>query len=199
MTRHRILRSLLICSAALATANCAAIQRHFAWLHIAPKPAAKFEPKSVAPSGDIVKAALDDSFYADAVKAIDRRDYGAALELLQAARERSPDDVRVLNAFGVVYDKLGRFDLSGRYYQQAAALDPGSMIVANNEAYSRVLQSRAASSPIAAPAEVQTASASPVPAPVMQPPVAEASVGRPPSRARAGHASTCRDPSELRR
>ena len=29
------------------------------------------------------------------------------------------DDIRVLNAFGVVYDKLGRFDLSARYYDEA--------------------------------------------------------------------------------
>ena len=50
-----------------------------------------------------------DSYYASATAAIGRRDYAEALELLQAARERaSPDDVRVLNAFGVIYDKLGR-------------------------------------------------------------------------------------------
>ena len=161
MTRHRILRSLLICTAALATANCAAVQRHLAWFHAAPKVA----PRMAAPSADVVKAAYDDGLYGDAVKAIDHRDYGSALELLQAARERAPGDVRVLNAFGVVYDKLGRFDLSGGYYAQAAALDPGSTIVANNESYSRVLQARAAASTgLAAPAEVQTASAAPTPA-----------------------------------
>lgn len=147
MTRHPILRSLLICSVALTTTNCAAVQRHFAWLHITPKVA----PRVATQSADVVKTALDDGLYGDAVKAIDRRDYGNALELLQAARDRSPGDVRVLNAFGVVYDKLGRFDLSGRFYAQASTLDPGSMIVANNEAYSRVLQARAAAS---TPAEI---------------------------------------------
>ncbi len=81
-----------------------------------------------------------DNFYRAAASAIERRDYAQALELLQSARDKSPNDVRVLNAFGVVYDKLGRFDLSNRYYAQALAAAPGSTIVAENQAYSNVLQ-----------------------------------------------------------
>ncbi|HWE48057.1 MAG TPA: LytR C-terminal domain-containing protein [Caulobacteraceae bacterium] len=169
MTRHRILRSLLISSAALAATGCAAIQHHFAWLHLAPKPAPQLATRPLQQSPDLVKAAVDDSLYGDAVKAIDRRDYGNALELLQAARERTPQDVRVINAFGVVYDKLGRFDLSGRYYAQATRLDPGSTIVANNEAYSRVLQTRAAGSNRFTAPEVQLARATPTPTPAAKP------------------------------
>jgi tetratricopeptide (TPR) repeat protein len=81
-----------------------------------------------------------DGYYLAAKSAIDRRDYGTALELLQAARTRRADDANVLNAMGVVYDKLGRFDLSARYYAQAAALDPGSAIIAHNQAYSNELR-----------------------------------------------------------
>ena len=81
-----------------------------------------------------------DSYYQAAVGAIDNRDYGLALDYLQAARNRDPHDVRVLNALGVVYDKLGRFDLSARYYAQALTVDPASAIVANNMTYSKVLQ-----------------------------------------------------------
>ena len=84
----------------------------------------------------------DDSQYASAAHAIEVRDYSAALDYLQAARERKSNDVRVLNAFGVVYDKLGRFDLSGRYYAQAQALDPSSPIIAQNLAYSALLQGK---------------------------------------------------------
>lgn len=84
----------------------------------------------------------DDSQYASAAHAIEVRDYTVALDYLQAARDRKADDVRVMNAFGVVYDKLGRFDLSARYYAQAQALDPGSPIVAQNLAYSALLQGR---------------------------------------------------------
>ena len=81
-----------------------------------------------------------DANSAAAGAAIDRRDYGLALERLQAARTARSDDIRVLNAFGVVYDKLGRFDLSARYYGQARALDPASSVVAENLGYSRFLQ-----------------------------------------------------------
>jgi tetratricopeptide (TPR) repeat protein len=81
-----------------------------------------------------------DLYYAAAVRAIDARDYAQALDDLQAGRAIAPDDVRVINAFGVVYDKLGRFDLSKRYYAQARQLDPTSRVVENNVAYSERLQ-----------------------------------------------------------
>jgi hypothetical protein len=90
----------------------------------------------------------EDTAYAAAATAIDRGDYAKALDLLQLARSRDPDDIRVLNAFGVVYDKLGRFDLSARYYRQAKALDPTSPIVASNQAYSQTLQLAMASPPL---------------------------------------------------
>lgn len=79
-------------------------------------------------------------YYDNAVTAINGRHYALALEYLQAARTREPADVRVLTAFGVVYDKLGRFDLSARYYAQAATVDPQSKIIATDMNYSRRLQ-----------------------------------------------------------
>jgi len=79
-------------------------------------------------------------YYDNAVAAINGRHYALALEYLQAARTGKPADVRVLTAFGVVYDKLGRFDLSARYYGQAAAVDPQSKIIATDMDYSRRLQ-----------------------------------------------------------
>jgi Flp pilus assembly protein TadD len=84
--------------------------------------------------------AASDRLYADAVQAIDKRDYGEAIDLLQVAREAHPADARVLTAMGVVYDKLGRFDLSDRYYAQADKADPGSRIVALDRRYSMVLR-----------------------------------------------------------
>jgi Flp pilus assembly protein TadD len=83
----------------------------------------------------------EDRLYADAVKAIDNRDYGEAISLLQVARDGRPGDPRVLTAMGVVYDKLGRFDLSDRYYDQAEKADPGSKIVALDRKYSMFLRS----------------------------------------------------------
>ena len=92
-------------------------------------------------------AEREDADYASARAAIERRDYADALDWLQSARARNPNDIRVLNAFGVVYDKLGRFDLSTRYYQQALAIDRSSEIVAHNLAYSQGLQTRIVASP----------------------------------------------------
>src|SRR5258706_7222808 len=84
--------------------------------------------------------APQDRFYESAVSAINARDYGRALDYLQAARDRDPHNVKALNALGVVYDKLGRFDLSARYYAQARAIEPEARIVAENTRYSKVLQ-----------------------------------------------------------
>ncbi|SFJ65875.1 tetratricopeptide repeat protein [Caulobacter sp. UNC279MFTsu5.1] len=88
-------------------------------------------------------AAVVDRLYARAADAIRARDYALALEVLQIAAARTPADARVLNAQAVVYDKLGRFDLSARYYARALAADPGSTIVAHNMAYSARLSGRA--------------------------------------------------------
>lgn len=81
-----------------------------------------------------------DGYYADAAAAILERNYGRALDLLQLARRKNPHDVRVLNAFAVAYDKLGRFDLSARYYSLALEADPASSIVQANIAYSGKLR-----------------------------------------------------------
>ena len=73
--------------------------------------------RQIAPQASAdIREQLAPSDYERAAGAIERRDYGRALEYLQSAKARKPQDVRVLNAFGVVYDKLGRFDLSARYY-----------------------------------------------------------------------------------
>ena len=85
-------------------------------------------------------APQDDVAYQGAVRAINGRDYGRALDYLQTARSIQRNDVRVLNAFGVVYDKLGRFDLSARYYGEALAIEPHSAIVLRNVTYSSLLQ-----------------------------------------------------------
>ena len=99
-------------------------------------------PSGVRPVRPTVDAlfATDEVEYQGAVRAINDRDYGRALDYLQAARGMQANDVRVLNAFGVVYDKLGRFDLSARYYAEALYADPHSAIVLKNVAYSHVLQ-----------------------------------------------------------
>lgn len=118
--------------AALAAAACAT----------EPRAVARFDLSAVITSAK-TPSGRSEAYYAAAVQAIGRRDYPAALETLQAANAATPGDLRVLNAFGVVYDKLGRFDVSARYYAAALALDPTSRVVRANMAYSHELGRKA--------------------------------------------------------
>src|SRR6185312_11677561 len=86
-----------------------------------------------------------DALYESAVTAINERDYARALDYLQEAKAKDPRNIKALNALGVVYDKLGRFDLSARYYAQAREIDPTSRVVVANLDYSRALQGLTAS------------------------------------------------------
>ena len=103
--------------------------------------------------------AAEDRLYARAAQAIEQRDYGTALDVLQMAMAGRPGDPRVLTAMGVVYDKQGRFDLSGRYYDLAEKADPGSKVVAIDRRYSLLLQQRAGWAGMVSPAVARPAGA----------------------------------------
>lgn len=170
----RGLRSTIMLGLSVALGGCSLL--NFNWgaadPAIAPRPVAI---SAVSPLSN------GDAYYDRAVWAISRRDYALALDLLQRARARDASDIRVLNAFGVVYDKLGRFDLSARYYAQAQQLDPASRVVAENLAYSNQLQGHGAATvamagrtdvapavpamaaPATPPSPVEYASAAPAP------------------------------------
>jgi tetratricopeptide (TPR) repeat protein len=105
-----------------------------------PRKVARSVPVIPKDAGPPDPNAAEDRLYADAVHAIEERDYATALDDLQLARDARPDDPRVFAALGVVYDKLGRFDLSTKYYDDAERLDPGSKVVAIDRAYSETLQ-----------------------------------------------------------
>ncbi|MGR4863822.1 LytR C-terminal domain-containing protein [Caulobacter sp. LARHSG274] len=166
---RRLLLLSCLCVVAPAGQGCAVLQR---WADLggtqAPRET-RFTPTAALAAPD--PAAVVDRLYARAAQAISVRDYALALDLLQVAAARAPDDVRVLNAQGVVYDKLGRFDLSVRYYAHALRVDPHSAIVAHNQAYSAFLQGQEAVSNQArlAPSVVSTPDpiAPPPPAPVV--------------------------------
>lgn len=68
--------------------------------------------------------------------------YGLALKAFRQALSgaEGSDKVRALNAMGAAYDKLGRFDLSDRYYKAALELEPRSIAVLNNFGYSHFLR-----------------------------------------------------------
>lgn len=131
---------LLTTALCLTLGGCASANR-FVMRLVGQKPVERAEVRPVFhESAQAPTASPTDRLYKAAVQAIDDRNYLRALDALQLARRASPDDVRVLNALGVVYDKLGRFDLSSRYYRLAEAADPASPIIAANMRYSGVLQ-----------------------------------------------------------
>ena len=139
---RRLLLTAVCCALLPGLCGCA-VWRGMASL-VRPSPqSAEVRP---APAPGLVPpdpAAVVDRLYARAADAIRVRDYALALEVLQVAAVRAPADVRVLNAQAVIYDKLGRFDLSARYYARALAADPSSTIVAHNMAYSARLSGQA--------------------------------------------------------
>jgi tetratricopeptide (TPR) repeat protein len=136
----RRLRFLVLPCAAVALTGCAWLQpvAHFA------ANAFSYHPSGVRPLDTkltpVGPTTLQDRLYAEAVTALEKREYGQALEILQVAREAKQNDARVLNALGVLYDKLGRFDVSGHFYDLAEKADPGSRVVAINRRYSQLLQ-----------------------------------------------------------
>lgn len=66
--------------------------------------------------------------------------YGMALKSFRTALAREPSSIDLLNAVAATYDKLGRFDLSERYYARAIAIDPRSVPTLNNVGYSFLLR-----------------------------------------------------------
>lgn len=116
--------------------------------------------------GAVSTDAQAERLYQASRTAIRDRDYGRALELLHRARHRDPRDVRVLNALGVVYDKIGRFDLSERYYGEALAIDPNARVVIANLEYSRRLSGQAAPETGTALARAETPAQTPAAPPV---------------------------------
>lgn len=151
----RLTPLVLCCVLVPALSGCAVLEK-IANLGRGPHAMAEASPidarmRPVSPTVPLAPpdpAAAVDRLYDRAAQAIEARDYALALDLLQLAAQRAPSDVRVLNAQGVVYDKLGRFDLSGRYYARALKVDPSSPIVAHNMAYSARLQGLASDGPI---------------------------------------------------
>jgi len=133
---------LLLAFAALGLSGCLRFSPFTHAARVTP-----VSPANVA-VGDVTSA--QDRLYARAVWAIESRDYGHALDILQLAKDANPDDPRVLTALGVVYDKLARFDLSARYYALAEKADPGSKIVAHDRGYSEFLQGHVGLAAVAA-------------------------------------------------
>lgn len=69
---------------------------------------------------------------------------GLAIDAFRQALRADPTSVRALNGLAVAYDRIGRFDVSRRYYEQALSFEPGSAELLNNLGYSLLMQGRGA-------------------------------------------------------
>ncbi|GGE11174.1 hypothetical protein GCM10011529_16920 [Polymorphobacter glacialis] len=67
-------------------------------------------------------------------------DVTSAMAAFRQALVDTPQSIDVLNALGVCYDRLGRYDLSRTYYDTALAIEPNAPLVLNNLGYSLYLQ-----------------------------------------------------------
>ena len=135
----------VLLAATLGLSGCAGVPKLWSFLTGHPRTAHLEVRPTKLDVGLAQTETVTDRLFARASSAIEERDYAEALDLLQVAKQTSPGDVRVLNAMGVVYDKLGRFDLSERYYQLALVSEPQSPIVLANIRYSARLQTLAQS------------------------------------------------------
>lgn len=69
---------------------------------------------------------------------------GLAIDAFRRALRTDPASVEALNGLAVAYDRIRRFDLSRRYYEQALGIDPRSAVALHNFGYSLALQGKAA-------------------------------------------------------
>lgn len=135
---------LLLIPLLLPLAGCASVGGHLAKLFHIERPAPLEVRPVQAKAPEVAAPSPVDRLYRQARLKVEQRAYADALDLLQLARAKAPNDVRVLNAMGVVYDKIGRLDLSTRYYELALANDPGSGVVLANMRYSTSLSEQLA-------------------------------------------------------
>jgi hypothetical protein len=127
MTKLTLLATSAVAAGLVGLSACA-----IAPLKVRPVNTSSLE--SQAPSSKV------DLLYAQGREALVAGDLAAALELFHGARRSGPDDVRVLNGLAVIYDRLGRYDLSANYYDRARELDPNSAVLQANLALSNQMR-----------------------------------------------------------
>lgn len=78
--------------------------------------------QAVEEDGDL--AALRDPDYAAGRKAIEAKDWIAAIKYFTAAALRDPDNADIQNSLGYAHRKAGKLDLAFRHYRRALEINP---------------------------------------------------------------------------
>jgi Flp pilus assembly protein TadD len=77
-----------------------------------------------------------------ATEYFDRGDFGTAAKYYEDAVTRAPKDASAWIGLAASYDRIGRFDLADRAYNQAVHLVGETTQILNNEGYSYMLRGR---------------------------------------------------------
>lgn len=102
---------------------------------------ANFAPRPVVPEG--YGAADAGSPYQLGKRQLQAGNVGLAIDAFRKAVRAEPGSIDALNGLAVAYDRIGRFDLSRRYYEQALGIEPESATLLHNYGYSLALQGKA--------------------------------------------------------
>ena len=99
--------------------------RRVIWLTLAaiiaagPVSLCRADPQDTVPAASAV-----DPDYATGRKALDSKNWNAAIKSLSSAARRNPDNADIQNYLGFAYRKSGKLDLAFKHYKQALSLDP---------------------------------------------------------------------------
>lgn len=102
---------------------------------------ARFEPRSVIPEGYAAKGSAS-GLYEQGKRQLQAGHAALAIDSFRRASRAQPDSVDALNGLAVAYDRIGRYDLSRRYYEAALGRDPTSAMLLHNFGYSLALQGK---------------------------------------------------------
>jgi tetratricopeptide (TPR) repeat protein len=98
--------------------------------------------KSGFPSDAAAEANFQGSHYIRGKWHLAAGNIALALDSFRKELRENPNSINARNGLAVAYDRLGRFDLSRRYYEEALALQPDNKIILSNLGYSLVIQGK---------------------------------------------------------
>lgn len=102
---------------------------------------ARFEPRPVVPEGYAIKGSGSE-LYEQGKRQLQAGHAALAIDAFRRASRAQPDSIDALNGLAVAYDRIGRYDLSRRYYEAALGREPTSAMLLHNLGYSLALQGK---------------------------------------------------------
>lgn len=102
---------------------------------------ARFEARPVVPEGYALRGSESD-LYQQGKRQLQAGHAALAIDAFRRAARARPDSIDALNGLAVAYDRIGRYDLSRRYYEAALGREPTSAMLLHNFGYSLALQGK---------------------------------------------------------